>query len=156
MWLREVSLEEVLQAGLMFEPGVAAEAALSATKRDVEVLEAITTAQERAFNSSNPVIQHDRNPRFHSIIAEITGNQVLITMQILMEIHAFRMNRFKLDKRTIIKITTQHKEIIEVKDKKMAFEKMKAHVLTVHRMHKSLERESLEDTFTSDMKAKGL
>ncbi|MBW2066036.1 MAG: FadR family transcriptional regulator [Deltaproteobacteria bacterium] len=148
--LREVSLEEVLQARLLIEPGVTAEAASRATKKDIEILEDITRAQEKAFNSRNPVIQYDRNPRFHSFIAEITGNQVfIIIMQILMEIHAFRMNRFKLDEKTMAKIVSQHRKIIEAlkqRDRKIAFEEMKRHVLMVHKMHKKLEVETLEET----------
>jgi DNA-binding FadR family transcriptional regulator len=63
-------------------------------------------------------------------------------MQILMEIHAFRMNQFKLDEKTIRRITHQHDNIIAAlkkKDKKLAFEEMKKHVLAVHKMHMELD-----------------
>ena len=141
--LREVSLEEVLQARLIIEPEVAAEAALKATPKDIQLLEEITGDQLKSFDSDNPVMQFDRNPRFHRIIAEISGNQVfIIIMQILMEIHAFRMNQFKMNKEAIREITCQHEGIIEAfkkKDKDMAFEKMKEHVLAVHSMHMELD-----------------
>lgn len=141
--LRKVSLEDVLQARLIIEPDVAAEAASMATPRDIEILEEITRDQLKGFDSDNPVMQHDRNPRFHRIIAEMTNNQVLIIiMEILMEIHAFRMNQFKMNKDTIQEITCQHEAIIESlkkKDKDMAFEKMKEHVLSVHKMHMELD-----------------
>ncbi|UCG09431.1 MAG: FadR family transcriptional regulator [Desulfobacterales bacterium] len=141
--LRQVSLEEILQARLIIEPEIAAEAARKATAKDIELLEEITRDQLRGFDSENPVMQYDRNPRFHRIIAEMTGNQVfIIIMQILMEIHAFRMNQFSLDKKTIRKITHQHDGIIEAlkkKDEEKAFEEMKKHVLDVHHMHKMLD-----------------
>lgn len=143
MRLRQVSLEEILQARLIIEPEVAADAALKATPEDIELLEEITRDHLTGFDSENPVMQFDRNPRFHRIIAEITGNQVfIIIMQILLEIHAFRMNQFKLDEETIRKITHQHDSIIEAlkkKDKELAFEEMKKHVLAVHKMHMALD-----------------
>jgi DNA-binding GntR family transcriptional regulator len=63
-------------------------------------------------------------------------------MQILMEIHAFRMNQFKMNQDAIREITCQHEEIIESfkkKDRAMAFKKMKEHVLAVHNMHIELD-----------------
>lgn len=143
MRLRQVSLEEILQARLIIEPEVAAAAAQKATPKDIELLEEITRDQLAGFDSENPVMQFDRNPRFHRIIAEITGNQVfIIIMQILSEIHAFRMNQFKLDEKTMRRITHQHDSIIAAlkkKDKELAFEEMKKHVLAVHNMHKELD-----------------
>ena len=143
MRLRQVSLEEILQARLILEPEVAAAAAEKAAPEDIELLEEITRDQLGGFDSENPVMQFDRNPRFHRIIAEITGNQVfIIIMQILLEIHAFRMNQFKLDVKTIRRITHQHDGIIAAlkkKDKALAFEEMKNHVLAVHKMHKELD-----------------
>ena len=143
MRLRKVSLEEILQARLIIEPEVAAAAAQKATPGDIELLEKITEDQMRGFDSENPVMQFDRNPRFHRIIAEITGNQVfIIIMQILLEIHAFRMNQFKLDEETMRRITHQHDGIIKAlkkKNKELAFAEMKKHVLAVHKMHEKLD-----------------
>jgi len=143
MRLRQVSLEEILQARIIIEPEVAAAAAEKATPKDIKLLEEITRDQLGGFDSENPVMQFDRNPRFHRIIAEITGNQVfIIIMQILSEIHAFRMNQFKLDEKTMRRITHQHDGIIEAlkkKDKELAFSEMKKHVLAVHNMHKELD-----------------
>jgi DNA-binding FadR family transcriptional regulator len=143
MRLRQVSLEEILQARVIIEPEVAAAAAEKATPKDIKLLEEITRDQLGGFDSKNPVMQFDRNPRFHRIIAEITGNQVfIIIMQILSEIHAFRMNQFKLDEKTMRRITHQHDGIIEAlkkKDKELAFAEMKKHVLTVHKMHMELD-----------------
>ena len=147
MRLRQVSLDEILQARLIIEPEVAAAAAQRATPEYVELLEEITRDQLKGFDSENPVMQFDRNPRFHRIIAEMTGNQVfIIIMQILLEIHAFRMNQFKLDEKTIRKITHQHDGIIEAlkkKDKELAFEEMRKHVLAVHKMHKALDAQEV-------------
>jgi len=147
MRLRQVSLDEILQARLIIEPEVAAAAAERATPEYIELLEEITRDQLGGFDSENPVMQFDRNPRFHRIIAEMTGNQVfIIIMQILLEIHAFRMNQFKLDEKTIRKITHQHDGIIEAlkkKDKELAFEEMKNHVLAVHQMHKALDAQEV-------------
>ena len=143
MRLRQVSLEEILQARVIIEPEVAAAAAEKATPKDIKLLEEITRDQLGGFDSENPVMQFDRNPRFHRIISEITGNQVfIIIMQILSEIHAFRMNQFKLDEKSMRRITHQHDGIIEAlkkKDKELAFSEMKKHVLAVHNMHKQLD-----------------
>jgi DNA-binding FadR family transcriptional regulator len=56
------------------------------------------------------------------------------------------MNQFKLDEKTIRKITHQHDGIIEAlkkKDKELAFEEMKNHVLAVHQMHKALDAQEV-------------
>jgi GntR family transcriptional repressor for pyruvate dehydrogenase complex len=141
--LREVSLEEVLRARLIIEPEVAAEAARNVSDEDIRLLEEITADQLQSFDPKNPVMQYDRNPRFHRILAELTGNQVLMIIQdILMEIHAHRMNKIKLDKKVIKKITSQHQGIIDAlkkKDSKLVYDRVKAHVLSVHKMHAQLD-----------------
>ena len=145
--LREVSLEEVLRARLIIEPGVAAEAARNVSEEDIRLLEEITSDQLESFDPENPVMQHDRNPRFHRILAELTGNQVLMIIQeMLMEIHAHRMNKIKLDKKAIKKITSQHQGIIDAlkkKDSKLAYDIVKDHVLSVHTMHEQLDDQDI-------------
>ena len=52
------------------------------------------------------------------------------------------MNQFKRDEKTMQEITHQHHGIIEAlkkKDRQLAFEQMKKHVLAVHDMHKALD-----------------
>ncbi|MEJ2098049.1 MAG: GntR family transcriptional regulator, partial [Deltaproteobacteria bacterium] len=84
--LRDVSLENVLQARLIIEPEVAAKAAENASSEGIRLLEEITKEQLESFDPQNPVTKFDRNPRFHRILAEMTGNQVLMIIQeILME-----------------------------------------------------------------------
>ncbi len=139
----QVSLEEVLNMRIIIEPTVAAEAAEKATPEDIARLEDIVGQLREEFESENPIIAYERNPTFHSILAEITGNQVfIIIMQVLMEIHAYRMSQFKLDEKTKKTIVRQHKGIIKAikkGDKEEAFKKTKKHVLDVHKMHKRLE-----------------
>ena len=140
--LRDVSLEEVLKARLIVEPEVAAEAARKATASDIRLLQEVTSDQLTSFDPENPVTQYDRNPRFHRILAGITGNQVLMIIQeILMEIHSHSMNKIKLDAQTIQRIASQHQEIINAlkkKDSKLAYEHVKKHVMSVHEMHERL------------------
>jgi DNA-binding FadR family transcriptional regulator len=139
----QVNLEEILKMRLIIEPNVAAEAAEKATPKDIERLEDVIVQLQEEFESENPIIAYERKPTFHSIVAEITGNQVfIIIMHVLMEIHAFRMSQFKLDEKTKKTIIQEHKGIIEAirkKDKKAAFRRMEKHVLDVHEMHKQLE-----------------
>ncbi|MCF8094422.1 MAG: FadR family transcriptional regulator [Desulfobacteraceae bacterium] len=142
---RQVTLEEVLQSRLIFEPEVAAEAARRATAKDIERLQEITQHQLKGFNPHNPAMQYDRNPRFHRVLAEITGNQVfIIIMETLMEIHSHRINQFEVDEKAMEEITAQHKDIIEAlrsNDSKMAYEKVKSHIIAVHHLHKQLDSE---------------
>jgi DNA-binding GntR family transcriptional regulator len=52
------------------------------------------------------------------------------------------MSQFKLDEKTKKTIVRQHEGIIKAikkRDKKEAYEKMKKHVLDVHKMHEELE-----------------
>lgn len=141
--LREVSLEEILRVRQIIEPEVAAEAAKNATDKYIQILEEINSDQSKSFDPDNPIIQHDRNPRFHRILAEMAGNPVLVIIQeILMEIHAHRMNKIKLDKQGIELITNQHQGIIDAlkkKDSKLAHKRVKDHVMAVHKMHKQHE-----------------
>ena len=139
----QVGLEEVLKMRIIIEPTVAAEAAEKATPEDIARLEEIVGQLREEFESENPIIAVERSPTFHSIVAEITGNQVvIIIMQVLMEIHSYRMSQFKLDEKAKQTIVSQHEGIIEAikkRDTKEAFEKMKKHILDVHKMHKRLE-----------------
>ena len=145
--LREVSLEEVLRARLIIEPEVAAEAAKNASDEDIRLLEEITSDQLKSFDPENPVTQYDRNPRFHRVLAELAGNQVLMIVQeILMEIHAHRMNKIKLDKHAIKRITSQHQGIIDAlkkKDSRLARDRVKKHVLSVHELHEQLDEQDI-------------
>lgn len=139
----QVSLEEVLKMRIIIEPAVAAEAAEKATPEDIARLEEIVGQLQEEFESENPIIAYERSPTFHSVVAEITGNQVcIIIMQVLTEIHSYRMSQFKLNEKTKKTIVRQHQGIIKAikkRDKKEAFEKMKKHVFDVHEMHKQLE-----------------
>jgi GntR family transcriptional repressor for pyruvate dehydrogenase complex len=141
--LRDVSLENVLQARLIIEPEVAAKAAENASSEGIRLLEEITKEQLESFDPQNPVTKFDRNPRFHRILAEMTGNQVLMIIQeILMEIHSHSMNKKKMNQKTIQRITSQHQGIINAlkkKDSKLAYERVKKHVMSVHEMHERLE-----------------
>jgi len=141
--LREVTLAEVLRARLIIEPEVAAEAARNVSNEDIRLLEEITKDQRNSFDPENPLMQYDRNPRFHRILAKLTGNQVLMIIQdILMEIHAHRMNKIKLDKNAIQSITSQHQGIIDAlkkKDSQLAYDRVRDHVLSVHELHEQLD-----------------
>ena len=113
------------------------------SSRGIRLLEEITKEQLESFDPQNPVTKFDRNPRFHRILAEMTGNQVLMIIQeILMEIHSHSMNKKKMNQKTIQRITSQHQGIINAlkkKDSKLAYERVKKHVMSVHEMHERLE-----------------
>lgn len=137
----EISLEEILQARILIEPSVAAEAAKRATPKDLERLKETNRMLREGYKTGDPSIEN--NPRTHRAIAEMTNNKViLMIMNVLMDVHTARMSNIKLDDEAKAEILAQHEEIIEIimkKDSRMAFERMKEHILRVHEIHKEIE-----------------
>jgi len=142
--LGQVNLEDIAQARLAIEPTVCSLAAQKASPEDIERLEEINRMLGKAFHSGDPFREND--PKIHSVIAEISGNQVFaIIVKALMEIHAYRMQSIKLDKNAKRDILEYHGEIIEAiksKDEKMAFEYMKRHIIHVQEALMNLEKKS--------------
>jgi len=144
--LKEVSLEEIRQVRLVLEPILAAEAALKATAKDIERLEETRPILQEAYRSGDPVIEN--NPRFHILIADISENRVFkIIMKVLMDIYSYRMRNIKLDEKAKKTIIRQHDKIIEAikkKDKEMAFENMRRHIIKVQKELSDSEKVSGE------------
>ena len=143
--LGQVSLEEIAQARLVIEPTVCSLAAERATPKDIECLEEVNNWLRNAFKSGEPINEND--PRIHTVIAEISGNQVFtIIVRALMEIHAYSMRNIKLDEKAKRNILQYHEEIIEAirrKDKERACECMKRHILNVQAALTNLEKQEL-------------
>lgn len=138
---RYVSLEEVLQARLLIEPSVAAEAAMRATSEDIERLKEANQMLREGYKTGDPKIEN--NPRTHRVIAGMSRNRViLMIMQVLIDVHTERMSTIKLDDQSKQEILAQHDGIIDAmtrKDSELAFERMRNHILRVHEIHKSIE-----------------
>lgn len=143
LMLGQVSIEEIAEARLVIEPTLCALAAEKATPEDIARLEQINQTLKDLFDTGDPFREND--PRIHTVIAEISGNKVLaITVKALMEIHAARMREIKLNQRVKKDILHYHEEIIgalKAKNKELAFEYMKKHVLSVRDALISLEKE---------------
>jgi GntR family transcriptional repressor for pyruvate dehydrogenase complex len=139
----QVSHEEILQARLIFEPPIAAEAAKKANKKDVARLEKANQELAEGYYSSKP--GGENNPTIHKIIAEVSGNRVLsIIMDVLMDIHALRMKSIQLDEKGKKGILHQHGQIIDAirsKDERLAFEAVRKHILHTYKLHTKLEKE---------------
>ena len=131
--LRRVSLQDIAQARLMIEPHLCALAAEKATAGDIERLEEWNQKLRSAFQSGNPILEHD--PRIHTVIAEIAGNPlVAIIVKALMEVHAYKMMSIKLNDKIKMSILIEHERIIEAlknKQKEKASENMKNHICHV-------------------------
>ncbi len=137
----EISLEEILQARLIIEPSVAAEAARKATPEDVERLKETNRMLREGYKTGDPGIEN--NPRTHRAIADMTNNKVIrMIMNVLMDVHTARMSNIKLDDEAKSEILGQHEEIIDIimkNDIRIAFDKMREHILRVHEIHKEIE-----------------
>lgn len=140
----ELSHEDILQARLIIEPSVAAEATKKATAEDIALLKETNRKLREGYKTGDPGIEN--NPRIHRAIAEITNNKViLIIMRVLMDLHTLRMRSIKLDDSSKERILRQHEELIEAmdnKDSEAAFEIMKRHIIQVHDIHTQIEEKS--------------
>lgn len=140
---KQVSHEEIAEARLLIEPSLAAEAAKKATPEDLERLRESNHALKEGFQSNDTYVTHNPDPNLHNVIADITGNRmVIILMDVLMEIITQRFSSIKLDKITQDKIAKEHEiivEAIENKDHSKASKLMKKHILTVYHSQKKLE-----------------
>ncbi|MBW1801437.1 MAG: FCD domain-containing protein [Deltaproteobacteria bacterium] len=99
---------------------------------------------QEGFKTGDVLIEHNPNPNLHNVIAEITGNHLLIIlMEVLMGITTHRFSSIKLDTKTQKAIAGGHKNIADAiakKDEESAFEAMKQHVLSVYKTHTVLEK----------------
>ncbi|MFZ7110876.1 MAG: FadR/GntR family transcriptional regulator [Desulfatiglandales bacterium] len=140
----QVSLEHILQARLIIEPPVAAEAAKRATPEDIERLKEANRKLQEGYKIGDPA--RENVPNTHRVISRITGNKVIrMIMDVLMDVHTLRMSTIKLDDQSKKQILAQHEDIIEAimkKDPQMAFERMREHILNVHGIHKEIEEGS--------------
>lgn len=140
---KQVSHEEIAEARLLIEPSLAIEAAKKATPKDLGRLRASNVALKKGFRSNDMYVEHNPEPNLHKVIAEITGNRLMIIlMEVLVEIITKRFSRIKLDMETQHKIAAEHEHIVEAienKDHSKASELMKQHILTVYHSQKKLE-----------------
>jgi GntR family transcriptional regulator, transcriptional repressor for pyruvate dehydrogenase complex len=140
--LGQVDLQEVLHARLLLEPPIAAEAALKATPDDIARLEEANRIVRNGYKSK---AADENNPILHKELAEIAGNAVLsLILNVLMEIHAYRMKDIKLDARGQKAILDQHERIIDAmknRDKDSASDAMRNHIVETHKLLMKAESE---------------
>jgi GntR family transcriptional repressor for pyruvate dehydrogenase complex len=139
----EISLEEILQVRLLIEPFAAAEAAKNATSEEVARLREANLLLWEEYKERRV---HEYNPSIHQIIAEGTGNKlIVILMQVLIRVHTHKIKIVSGDDTLREQILHQHETIIEAianRDSKLASEIMRKHILTVHEFHKNAEEKS--------------
>lgn len=139
----QISHEEILQARLVMEPSVAAEAARMATAEDVADLEETIRVLEEGFRTGDVYLEHNPNPNLHRVIAKATRNQLLIiVMDMLMNKATQRLSTIRLDDRAKATIADDHRAIVEAiraHDEDRSREAMTTHVHNVYRIHKALE-----------------
>lgn len=147
---KQVSHEEIAEARLLLEPSLTVEAAKKATPKHLKRLRASNTALKKGFQSNDVYIEHNPEPNLHKVIAEATGNRMIIMlMEVLMEISTKRFSHIKLDAETQKQIAQEHEEIvqsIEAKDTSKAAALMKKHILTVYHSQKVLEKNNPTET----------
>jgi len=140
--LGQVSIDEIGQVRLVLEPVLAAEAAQKAGPNDIARLEEANRKFQILYETKDPFTQYD--PTIHTLIAEISGNRVFaIIMAVLVDILAYKMRNIKLDDEARKKIIHQHNSIVEAikrKDKKMAYEAMKSHILKAQKQLLEFEK----------------
>jgi GntR family transcriptional repressor for pyruvate dehydrogenase complex len=83
--IQNISLDQVTEARLIFEPQVARLAAERIRREDIEKLEANIKKTERVVKSRSPATSE--NIEFHTLIAEATQNTVIgVTMKTMLEV----------------------------------------------------------------------
>ena len=144
----QVSHEEILQTRLLIEPPAAAEAAKNATQDDIDLLDESIRVLEEGFTTGDVTLEHNPNPNLHRLVAEMTGNQLLIMIvDVLMDKTCQRQSTIPLDSHSKATIAADHKAVVQAiksKDSQMAFDAMKRHVLSVYEIHTELEKISID------------
>jgi DNA-binding FadR family transcriptional regulator len=137
---------DILQARLIIEPQVAAEAARKYSAKYEALLDECSRVLEEGFKTGDVFLEHNPNPNLHRVIAEMTGNPLIILiMDILMDKTVKRQATVKLDAEAQRAVDAGHKDIIAAlkrNDWAAAEETMKAHVMSVYTIHKTLEAKS--------------
>ena len=145
--IQNISLDQVTEARLIFEPHVARLAADRIRPEDIERLETNIETTERVVNSKSPATPE--NIEFHALIAESTQNTVIaLTMKTMLEV-AREMTAVKArnqPRRTQISRHSleSHKEILSAlkqKSPQRVYELMHEHVVRIQRdLKKAMER----------------
>jgi GntR family transcriptional repressor for pyruvate dehydrogenase complex len=137
--MRNVSVSEVTEARLIFEPQVARVAAERITKKDLEGLKRNIEQTAAVLEAGSTVV--GENIDFHALIAEATHNTVIsLTMKTMLDV-AYEMTavskntkaeRIKLSSRSL----AHHREILKALQKKNpqeVHELMRKHVVRVQK-----------------------
>ncbi len=114
--MQNISLNEVTEARLIFEPQMTQLAAQRITERDLEKLSLNIEKTEAALKSGKPVVAE--SVEFHTLLAEATHNAVIgLTMKTMLEVAREMTSvsketlaeRIKVSRRSLV----HHKEILK-------------------------------------------
>jgi DNA-binding FadR family transcriptional regulator len=134
--LQGLSVEELIEARLIYEPEVARLAAVRATADDLALLERILEQQREEVEHGYFV--HPTNLSFHRAMAQATRNPLLeMVIQVVLELIRDRVARWKLPEGSWQRILARHERLYEAlrgRDPEEACRVMREHVLEVGEM----------------------
>jgi GntR family transcriptional repressor for pyruvate dehydrogenase complex len=131
-----ISMEQLFEARLIYEPEVARLAALRATTEDVELLEQVV--REQRTQTGHARFAHPTNLAFHRLMARATRNPLLEAMiEVILDLVSEQVIEQRLPRGGSQKILARHEQLCEAiraGDPTRAAETMRDHVLEVWRM----------------------
>ncbi len=134
--LHSLSVEELIEARLIYEPEVARLAAVRATADDLALLERILEQQREEVEHG--YFAHPTNLSFHRAMAQATQNPLLeIVVQTVLELIRDRVARWTLPEGSWQRILARHERLYEAlrgRESEEACRVMREHVLEVGEM----------------------
>ncbi len=139
--IQKATINDLTAARLIFEPNIAELACEKITPEGLLKLEENIQATERTLKT-DPAIALEHNFRFHSLLAEITGNPVLtLIMKAISDVCKEWMSQFggeDLQKRSLVDANAilEHKNILKAiseRNRKKANKEMLKHIRQVQR-----------------------
>jgi DNA-binding FadR family transcriptional regulator len=133
--LRKVSMHNIAEARLIFEPEAARLAAERATDEDLRELEEVIEKMNRVVEAGEPQSSYDL--KFHKLVARAAGNPILLMLaEAMLEVASQVITDLHPSLDVLRNVVKRHKQVFEAiknRDSELAFTLMSEHIVDVQK-----------------------
>ena len=133
--LRKVSIDNIAEARLIFEPEAARMAAKRATAEDLRELEEVIEKMSRVVEEGKPQSSYDL--KFHKLVARAAGNPILeMLAEAMLEVASKVITDLHPSLDVLKNVVKRHRQVFEAikkRDGELAFALMSEHIVDVQK-----------------------
>ena len=142
--MKKVNFAHLIEIRLYIEPEVARTAAICRTSEDLDTLSQLLDQAEKYISKSRKKARLS-NVRFHSEVAKITGNELIVFLsESITQVYSamiIEMTQTKLSEERIRKLISDHRAILDAianKEPEKAFSAAKKHLLDTYHTYSTI------------------